>query len=114
MCRLDVEREVHTEIVRDAYTVSFRIEEGSRSDGMVIVLRYRHGLRASGAVVHIERGTVTLGKLIVTHELEVMRLVVLGWIPFAVVHRTDDALVALSEFGSGVGIANPSVQLAFR
>ena len=99
MRRLDVERQVHAEIVGYAHSIAFREHVGSRSDGIAIILRYRHGLWSSGAVIHIEGGTVTLGELIVSHKLDVVRLIVFGRIPFALVRRKADACIALAKFG---------------
>ena len=65
--RFDVEREIHTEIVRDAYPVALRKHVCGHSGGLAFVFRHRHGLRTAGAVVHIERGTVPVGELIVAH-----------------------------------------------
>jgi len=43
-----------------------------------------------------------------------MRFVVLGRIPITPINRTSNACIVLTEEGTGIGIVNPSVQLALR
>lgn len=71
VARLDVERGVHPEKVRDAVLITVRIVD--KLTAPVMIFGDRQGDRPSRAIVAIQREAETMRELIVAHELQVVR-----------------------------------------
>ena len=112
VARLDVERGVHPEKVRDAVLITVRIVD--KLPAPVMIFGDRQGDRPSRAIVAIQREAETMRELIVTHELQVVRLIEIGGVPIPLVHGSDDHRVVLPQLRARVGIAYPAVQLPLR
>ena len=105
VARLDVERGVHPEKVRDAVLITVRIVD--KLPAPVMIFGDRQGDRPSRAIVAIQREAETMRELIVTHELQVVRLIEIGGVPIPLVHGSDDHRVVLPQLRARVGIAYP-------
>ena len=73
VARLDVERGVHPEKVRDAVLITVRIVD--KLTAPVMIFGDRQGDRPSRTIVAIQREAETMRELIVTHELQVLSLI---------------------------------------
>ena len=112
VARLDVERGVHPEKVRDAVLITVRIVD--KLPAPVMIFGDRQGDRPSRAIVAIQREAETMRELIVAHELQVVRLIEVGGVPIPLVHGIHDHRVVLPQLRARVGIAYPAVQLPLR
>ena len=109
VARLDVERGVHPEKVRDAVLITVRIVD--KLTAPVMIFGDRQGDRPSRTIVAIQREAETMRELIVAHELQVVRLIEVGGVPIPLVHGIHDHRVVLPQLRARVGIAYPAVQL---
>ena len=79
MARVDVERDVGPEVVRNPVGVPFRI--GHAIVSAIVVEAERDRDRTAGGIVHVHREAVAVGEGEVGHQLELVRLVVRGVVP---------------------------------
>ena len=97
MARLYIESKIKTEVIGNPVTVTVRVVHLHGLQSLVVILSGRNGSRATRTIIHIERHTVTTGKLIVSHQLEVMRFVILRRIPVSTIDRAGYARVILAQ-----------------
>ena len=109
-----IERKVHTEIIGYTITVSIRIEHLSCTQFLVIILSCRNCSRTTGTIIHVQRQTITTGKLIITHQLEIMRFVIFSRIPVTAIYRFHNTTVFLTKECARISIVYPTVQLTLR
>ena len=114
MTRLYIESKIKTEVIGNPVTVTVRVVHLHGLQSLVVILSGRNGSRATRTIIHIERHTVTTGKLIVSHQLEIMRFVILRRIPVSTIDRAGYARVILAQESTRIRITGPSVQLAGR
>ena len=93
----NIERQIHTEIVGNTITVTVGIVNLHFLQTWSPVLPGRNCGGTARTVIHIERHAVTAGKLVIAYRLEVMRLVILGRIPFSTIDGTGYARIILTQ-----------------